>query len=134
MLKIDKVTSVQVSGRFARICIEIDLDKPLQPKIILLIVILLNLQYGSLHHICFNCGRYGHRDNACLEKKATNVEVIKERHVEVVEAMKVQKMMNEVVSTPEISMGKMTINENIVTQESRALVSIKSYVCQNENP
>lgn len=43
MLKIDKVTSVQVSGRFARICIEIDLDKPLQPKIILLIVILLNL-------------------------------------------------------------------------------------------
>ncbi|RZB91560.1 hypothetical protein D0Y65_023807 [Glycine soja] len=127
MLKIDKVTSVQVSGRFARICIEIDLDKPLQPKIILLI-------YGSLHHICFNCGRYGHRDNACLEKKATNVEVIKERHVEVVEAMKVQKMMNEVVSTPEISMGKMTINENIVTQESRALVSIKSYVCQNENP
>ena len=42
--------------------------------------------------------------------------------------------MNEVVSTPEISMGKMTINENIVTQESRALVSIKSNVCQNENP
>ncbi|KAG4938668.1 hypothetical protein JHK86_044809 [Glycine max] len=33
MLKIDQVTTIQSKGKFARICIELDLDKSLQPKI-----------------------------------------------------------------------------------------------------
>lgn len=43
MLKIDKVTSLESRGQFARICVELDLAKPLLPKIIARGV-LLNLE------------------------------------------------------------------------------------------
>ncbi|KAG4949120.1 hypothetical protein JHK86_042359 [Glycine max] len=33
MLKIDKVTTIQARGEFTKICVELDLDKPLKPKI-----------------------------------------------------------------------------------------------------
>jgi len=40
----DKITSLQVKGRFTRICVDLDLDKPLQPKVIAR-GYLINLQY-----------------------------------------------------------------------------------------
>lgn len=63
MFKIDQVTSIYFLGQFARICIEIDLDKLLQPKIIAR-GYLLNLQYENLYLICFKCDKYGYKDNA----------------------------------------------------------------------
>lgn len=68
MLKIDKVTSIQSRGQFARICVELDLAKPLLPKIIAR-GILLNLEYECLHMICFRCGKYGHKEINCPENK-----------------------------------------------------------------
>jgi len=54
MLKIDQVTTIQSKGKFARICIELDLDKSLQPKVIAR-GYLLSIQYEGLHAICFKC-------------------------------------------------------------------------------
>ncbi|KAK7402242.1 hypothetical protein VNO78_14348 [Psophocarpus tetragonolobus] len=66
MLKIDGVISNKAHGRFARICVEIDLDMSLQPKVIARGYI-LNLQYEGLHSICFKCHQYGHKDISCNE-------------------------------------------------------------------
>ncbi|XP_072074324.1 uncharacterized protein [Arachis hypogaea] len=70
MLKVDKATSIHSRGRFARICVEIDLSKKLVPRISVLGNI-LNIKYEGLHLICFNCGIYGHRLESCGEISAT---------------------------------------------------------------
>nr|KYP53701.1 hypothetical protein KK1_024275 [Cajanus cajan] len=64
MLKIDKVTAIQARGRYARICVEMDLDKPLLPTVIAR-GYLLNIQYEGLHSISFQCGKYGHKESHC---------------------------------------------------------------------
>ncbi|RYR02219.1 hypothetical protein Ahy_B06g081030 [Arachis hypogaea] len=69
MLKIDRATSIHSRGRFARICVEIDLFK----KLILRISVFsttLNIEYERLHLICFPCGKYGHRSDQCSESLA----------------------------------------------------------------
>ncbi|RYR02095.1 hypothetical protein Ahy_B06g080927 isoform B [Arachis hypogaea] len=60
ILKIDRATSIHSKGRFARICVEIDLTKKLVPRISVLGSI-LNTEYEGLHLIYFICGLYGHR-------------------------------------------------------------------------
>ncbi|XP_057738256.1 uncharacterized protein LOC130955425 [Arachis stenosperma] len=70
MLKIDKTTSIQSRGKFARICVEIDLSKKLVPRISVMENI-LNIEYEGLHLICFSCGKYGHRADQCSEGVAT---------------------------------------------------------------
>ena len=66
MCKVDLVTLNQARGRFARICVEIDISKPL--------VATLNveersikMEYENLGAICFNCGHYGHSKDSCKE-------------------------------------------------------------------
>lgn len=63
-LKIDHLTSIQSRGQFARICVEIDLARPLQPKVYVRGEA-LKLEYEGLHSICFQCGVYGHRVESC---------------------------------------------------------------------
>lgn len=77
MLKIDRVTSIQARGQFARICVELDLDKPLESKVIAR-GHMLNLEYEGLHSICFTCGKYAHKANVCLENKMNEVPVNKD--------------------------------------------------------
>lgn len=60
MLKIDKMTSIHSDGKYARICVELDLSKPLVPHIEVR-GHRLPLEYEGLHQICFDCGRYGHK-------------------------------------------------------------------------
>ncbi|KAL4329649.1 hypothetical protein AHAS_Ahas13G0321200 [Arachis hypogaea] len=76
MLKIDRTTSIHSRGRFARICVEIDLAKQLVPRISVL-GSELNIEYEGLYQICFNCGRYGHRMDQCGETVVEQVETQK---------------------------------------------------------
>ncbi|RYR51280.1 hypothetical protein Ahy_A06g026304 [Arachis hypogaea] len=70
MIKIDRTTSIHSRGKFARICVEIDLAKKLVPKISVM-GSELNVEYKGLHQICFACGKYGHRADMCT-KAPTN--------------------------------------------------------------
>ncbi|RYR27887.1 uncharacterized protein LOC107645204 [Arachis ipaensis] len=70
MLKVDRTTSIHSRGKFARICVEIDLAKQLVPRISVL-GCELHLEYESLHQICFSCGKYGHRSEQCIENLAS---------------------------------------------------------------
>lgn len=71
MLKIDRLTSVHSRGQFARLCVEIDLAKPVVPQVMVRGET-LNLEYEGLHTICFHCGVYGHRERECLLKMKTH--------------------------------------------------------------
>lgn len=71
-LKMDRNTSAQARGHFARFCVELDLAKPLVPHVIVRGV-KLNLEYEGLHSVCFSCGIYGHRMENCPEKRVRTV-------------------------------------------------------------
>ncbi|KAL4330062.1 hypothetical protein AHAS_Ahas13G0362500 [Arachis hypogaea] len=67
MHKVDEHTSIYSRGKFAHICMEIDLSKKLVPFSSALGKE-FRLEYECLHLICFNCGRYGHKYDGCPEK------------------------------------------------------------------
>ena len=65
-LKVDKLTSIQSKGKFVRICVKLDLEKPLETHIYLH-GFMLNLEYEGFYSICFRCGRVGHKREQCVE-------------------------------------------------------------------
>ncbi|CAN1129179.1 hypothetical protein LINPERPRIM_LOCUS17283 [Linum perenne] len=65
-VRIDHTTLEGSRGNFARICVEVDLSKPLLSKYRLRHQI-RRIEYEGLHTICFNCGCYGHKDEACKQ-------------------------------------------------------------------
>ncbi|KAG8373229.1 hypothetical protein BUALT_Bualt11G0002000 [Buddleja alternifolia] len=63
-IKVDRNTFWASRGKYARICIEIDLSKPLRSAISVNGK-LYPVVYENLPVICFECGRVGHRSSAC---------------------------------------------------------------------
>ncbi|KAI8010347.1 hypothetical protein LOK49_LG06G00492 [Camellia lanceoleosa] len=68
-LKIDLTTALATRGRFARVCVEVDLRKPLCPQF-LLGKKSYNIEYESMHSFCFYCGRVDHRKKLCKYQAA----------------------------------------------------------------
>ncbi|CAN1137715.1 hypothetical protein LINPERHAP2_LOCUS10234 [Linum perenne] len=66
-IRIDHTTLEGTRGNFARICVEVDLSKPLLSKYRLRRRV-RRIEYEGLHTICFNCGCYGHKDESCKQK------------------------------------------------------------------
>ncbi|KAK9983119.1 hypothetical protein SO802_032644 [Lithocarpus litseifolius] len=64
VLRIDAHTAMEAQGKYARLCIQIDINKSLvntipigrfeQP-----------VSYEGIHKLCFSCGRVGHKVEAC---------------------------------------------------------------------
>jgi hypothetical protein len=73
MLKIDRLTSIHSRGQYARICVEIDLDKILAPHIVIR-GHKFPIEYEGLHLICFVCGKYGHKTNQCSMIIGSNID------------------------------------------------------------
>ncbi|KAI9077202.1 hypothetical protein K1719_040773 [Acacia pycnantha] len=66
-LKIDRITYASKQGRYARMCVEIDLNKRLTTAINIF-GRKCYVEYEGLHLICFNCGKYGHHKDVCPDK------------------------------------------------------------------
>ncbi|KAI9116614.1 hypothetical protein K1719_012272 [Acacia pycnantha] len=64
MIKVDRSTSIYDKGGFARICVEIDLKKPLLPTY-LVFGEERPIIYEGLHSVCLSCGKYGHQQSGC---------------------------------------------------------------------
>ncbi|KAL8129323.1 hypothetical protein V2J09_018478 [Rumex salicifolius] len=63
-IRVDKRTLHANRGRFARMCIKLDLSK------LLIGAVIINgsrflVEYEGLHSICFHCGRFGHFQPNC---------------------------------------------------------------------
>ncbi|CAN1147629.1 hypothetical protein LINPERHAP2_LOCUS15981 [Linum perenne] len=76
-VRLDHTTLEGSRGNFARICVEVDLSKPLLSKYRLRRRI-RRIEYEGLHTICYACGCYGHGQGECQSNiedvdKAENV-------------------------------------------------------------
>ncbi|GMY19594.1 hypothetical protein FCV25MIE_14833 [Fagus crenata] len=67
LLKVDARTMDNERGRFARLCVQIDLEQPLTSKVRIGDMI-QKIQYEGISTICFECGRVGHRIDSCPSK------------------------------------------------------------------
>ncbi|XP_028785856.1 uncharacterized protein LOC114741765 [Neltuma alba] len=65
-LKVDMITYTSDRGRFACICVELDLQKKLKSAINIFGTRRI-IEYKGLHLICFHCGKYGHHRDVCPE-------------------------------------------------------------------
>ncbi|XP_019155204.1 PREDICTED: uncharacterized protein LOC109152077 [Ipomoea nil] len=63
-IKIDDTTCLASRGKFARICVEIDITKQLLAKFTIEEEE-YPIEYEDIHLICFKCGKYGHKSEAC---------------------------------------------------------------------
>ncbi|CAI0446413.1 unnamed protein product [Linum tenue] len=80
--RVDRATEEGARGKFARVCVEVDLMKPLLSKYKIEGVEYL-IQYEGLENICTDCGTYGRPTNHChcknpIEVVAESVEMVPE--------------------------------------------------------
>lgn len=64
-IRVDNTSLSGTRGKFARVCVELDLATPLLPSLTLF-DFAQRVEYEGLHLICFECGRYDHRGEDCL--------------------------------------------------------------------
>ncbi|GKV21615.1 hypothetical protein SLEP1_g31576 [Rubroshorea leprosula] len=67
LLRVDAHTAHHTRGQYARICVRVDLDKPLV-KTVRLGKIRQKVAYEGIRGLCFSCGRIGHRKSECTFK------------------------------------------------------------------
>ncbi|XP_031100770.1 uncharacterized protein LOC116004749 [Ipomoea triloba] len=67
-INIDTTTSLVSRAMFAKICVEVDITKPLLSKFTLRRKV-RGITYEGLHWICFKCGTYGHGLETCLQNQ-----------------------------------------------------------------
>lgn len=70
-IKVDLNMSLASRGHFARLCVKVDLNKPLLSKFKLRRRV-CQIQYEGLYLICFSCGKYGHSAKFCPSKNMTS--------------------------------------------------------------
>lgn len=63
-VKVDSDTVDVTKGKYARVCVEINLNQPLVPNV-LVWGRKQPVEYEGLTKICFKCGRYGHKLETC---------------------------------------------------------------------
>ncbi|KAL6137614.1 hypothetical protein ACLB2K_062904 [Fragaria x ananassa] len=64
VVRVDPITISQARGKFARVCVEVDLSKPLRPFVEVESVA-YNVVYEGISLICFECGCFGHSKEKC---------------------------------------------------------------------
>ncbi|KAI7979724.1 hypothetical protein LOK49_Contig267G00002 [Camellia lanceoleosa] len=75
-LKIDINTAMAARGKYARVCVEMDLRKPLISHLTIGRYHYV-VEYEHLHTLCFSCGRVGHRKDRCPEYPVMSSEKMK---------------------------------------------------------
>ncbi|CAN1299172.1 Uncharacterized protein At4g02000 [Linum perenne] len=63
-VRLDLATAEGTRGRYERVCVEVDLTKPLLDKYMIEDRI-FKVEYEILENVCFDCGLYGHRKENC---------------------------------------------------------------------
>lgn len=77
-IKVDLMTLLASRGKFARVCVEVDLEK-LSVASYRMHGEFWRLRYEGLHELCFGCGKYGHLGASCPLKMDANEGEAKEQ-------------------------------------------------------
>ncbi|CAJ2655371.1 unnamed protein product [Trifolium pratense] len=132
MLKVDRLTSIHSRGKFARICVEINLEQPLVTHIFIRGYKFF-LQYEGLHSICFRCGRYGHKKDQCCEFLGETAKGTKENltigaseidttgHAEAMTAAAAIETNPTAAKKPETDAELIAINSNATNKETHSM-------------
>ncbi|CAN1162592.1 hypothetical protein LINPERHAP2_LOCUS24586 [Linum perenne] len=64
-VRLDLATAEGARARYARVCVEVDISKPLLGKYMIEDRTFL-VEYESLQNICTSCGFYGHKVDGCI--------------------------------------------------------------------
>ncbi|XP_050259306.1 uncharacterized protein LOC126704364 [Quercus robur] len=64
VLRIDTFTASETRGRFARLCVQVDVEKPLATAI-MIGKLEQQICYEGIQKMCFECGRLGHSKEHC---------------------------------------------------------------------
>ena len=64
VLRIDSHTTMEARGKYARLCIQVDVNKPLINTVIIG-RFEQGVTYEGLQRLCFSCGRVGHKVDSC---------------------------------------------------------------------
>nr|KYP55829.1 hypothetical protein KK1_002054 [Cajanus cajan] len=121
MLKVDKLTSIHSRGKFARICVEVNLNRRLVSMINVMGHI-IKLEYEGLHLVCFNCGKYRHKQDQCDivtgALKPTTSEAVKKDAGSMVADMG-ELIVNSKEMQPKATLKSISEQENlVVTKQS----------------
>ncbi|MCH84794.1 hypothetical protein A2U01_0005630 [Trifolium medium] len=66
-VKVDRTTTTQTRGKYARLCVEVDLTKPLL-AMFQIKDRYYKVEYEGLHMLCLACGTFGHYKEGCVVK------------------------------------------------------------------
>ncbi|XP_016186131.1 uncharacterized protein LOC107627827 [Arachis ipaensis] len=88
-MKVDVNTAEKSRGKFARLCVQLDLTAPLVAQYSINGV-KYGVEYEGLYNICFACGMVGHEQNNC-PKKVTVEETQKDPQAAMEEGTRVEK-------------------------------------------
>ncbi|KAI9074073.1 hypothetical protein K1719_043965 [Acacia pycnantha] len=72
-IRLDIHTAKRARGKFARMCVELDITKPLIPEFNVEGKV-LSVLYESLGRLCQNCGRVGHNKEGCAAFHQRNMD------------------------------------------------------------
>ena len=64
VLRIDTHTAAEACGRFVRLCVQVNFDKPLV-KLLKVGGVKQSVRYEGISALCFSCGRIGHKVESC---------------------------------------------------------------------
>ncbi|CAN1152198.1 hypothetical protein LINPERHAP2_LOCUS18593 [Linum perenne] len=72
-LRIDTQTTLATRGKFARVCVELNLDEPLMP-VVGIEGRWYKVEYEGISNICITCGCAGHNSENCLSDVVKSLE------------------------------------------------------------
>ena len=84
LLKVDAITSAAIRGRYARLCVQINMTNPLLKRVNIG-SFWQDIVYENLLMLCYRCGRIGHREIHCSEgltKTPTTAPLEPDTHVD----------------------------------------------------
>lgn len=112
ILRVDTFTATESRGRFARLCIQVDVEKPLI-TVVMIGKLEQQISYEGIQKLCFRCGRIGHKKENYpyfVQQEPPSVEVGRNEQgdrssnpheMRVPDSLKGMKGTNEAVHEPE---------------------------------